>query len=250
MGKLRDRRLRSSMTRNVKIAYVSSDNTVIAASQIEPSNGNSKKQVRIDLLGGYIEDLYEMGRKCELLVNFETKTLTKDDDVNVSFTREFKMVEDQPLPIVGNENIFRNIIIDNELVLNVNLVEKDSGLKEKIESINNPLSELRNGIDLAGDIPYLKLISKISNFVFSVFGKKHDDPVWDGKTSFLLKKQAGCSTLSSGIYIFYEAQNIEDGESIEPSALVYDSSNNTVKVDDKNIQMSNYFIFSISLDDA
>jgi len=256
LGKLRERRKRSRCQRVIKLGYIDR-NSENANRILDASDDHLKKldieknqdfyTLSVGFVGGYIEDLPDGKMKNEMFLSIETETFDENGNSEpVTYTYETKINDNHELAGMNNRMIFNNLKIKKKLELEIQLIEKDSGLKKQYDKFKavSESDTLKNGIDIAYGVPYVKLATSLMEGVVNLFGSDHDDQVWDECPTLAIEPLDGMAYLRSGLYVIFEARNIKKGQEINAKDLIFENN----KVRHKNgVTMSNYLLMSIRI---
>lgn len=220
------------------------------------------KSVQIRLLNMFIEDLPDFSNNNESLLKIKAHTRTRNktkeltaNKEDLSFSLDFNVKDGSTAPGFLQRVVFRNMLINQFLELELDLVELDKHLKDGYSKVMKIVTDsgLEN-IDAINSIPYIKVATKLFDGIITTFGKNADDKVWSEVPSLDFAPGPGGAFLRSGIYVLFESKSIynqrgkkrKPGKKMPISKLEYkdrEISHST----DPNWPISNYLIFMIDV---
>ena len=208
------------------------------------------RKLDLDVYEFFAEDLPDVrlfGKKNEGLIkiNIDTKDPQNLDAESAvaTFVNEFKVKDGEFAPGFLYRGVFRNVIFEDWVNLNVDLYELDTDASkyyERIKSIIDGVPEIKD-LNVLKGIPYLNLATKLFEGIVRVFGKNADDHVWGEIPLLEVKPLIGGAFLRSGIFILYEKG--EGKKDIEVEDLAYKDGYVILKNNKK--KLTNHLIFGI-----
>jgi hypothetical protein len=215
-----------------------------------PFPSSAFRRMHLDLYEFYVNDLPDfLSKKNEGMLKVQVSTKNPQDlsgsMTDAAFVTEFRAKDGSYAPSFLYRGVFRNLILQDWVTLNVELYELDSDASKyygKIKDVIEKVPEIKN-LDILKGIPYLNLATQLFDGIIHTFGKNADDHLWGELPILEVHPTPGGAFLRTGIYLL--AEKLHSGKKvIELTDLQYQDGQIRRK---RGRKLPNHLLFGVSL---